>query len=65
MNNPDSGYVASFAGISPVENTQVVVLVTLYSPHGVSYQGGQTAGPVVSKIFSEVLPYLGIEPDQN
>ena len=65
VNNPDSGYVASFAGISPVENTQVVVLVTLYAPHGVSHQGGQTAGPVVSKIFSEVLPYLGIEPDQN
>ena len=63
--NSDSGYVASFAGISPVENTQVVVLVTLYDPHGVSHQGGQTAGPVVSKIFSEVLPYLGIEPDQT
>ena len=63
--NIDSGYVASFAAISPIENTQVVVLVTLYDPQGGSHQGGQTAGPVVSKILTEVLPYLGIEPDQN
>ena len=63
--NPDSGYVASFVGISPVENTDVVVLVTLYKPQGVSHQGGQTAGPVVANILSEILPSLGIEPDQN
>lgn len=61
----NAGYTTSFAAISPIENTQVVILVTLYDPKGDSHQGGQTAAPVVSKILSEVLPYLGIEPDQK
>ena len=60
-----AGYTTSFAAISPIENTQVVVLVTLYNPTGNSHQGGQTAAPVVSNILSEVLPYMGIEPNQN
>ena len=60
-----AGYTTSFAAISPIENTQVVVLVTLYNPTGNSHQGGQTAAPVVSKILAETLPYMGIEPNQN
>lgn len=56
----EEGYVASFVSISPIENTQVVVLVTLYDPKGDSHQGGQTAGPVTAQIMSEILPYLGI-----
>ena len=60
-----AGYTTSFAAISPIENTQVVILVTLYDPTGKSHQGGQTAAPVVSKILGEVLPYMGIEPNQN
>ena len=61
--NEDQGYVASFIAISPVENTQVVVLVILYDPNGISHQGGQTAGPVAAQILSEVLPYMGIPAD--
>ena len=60
-----AGYTTSFAAISPIENTQLVVLVTLYNPTGTSHQGGQTAAPVVAKILSETLPYLGIEPNNN
>ena len=58
--NEEEGYVASFIGISPIENTQVVVLVVLYKPTGDSHQGGQTAGPVVAQIMSEILPHLGV-----
>ena len=61
--NPNAGYTTSFAAISPIENTQVVVLVTLYDPNGNSHQGGQTAAPVVSNILKEVLPKLDIEPN--
>lgn len=58
--NEEEGYVASFIAISPIENTQVVVLTVLYDPKGENYQGGQTAGPVTANILSEILPYLGI-----
>lgn len=61
--HPEEGYVASFIAISPTENPEVVVLVTLYNPKGESHQGGQIAGPVVSQILGEVLPYLGIPSD--
>lgn len=59
----NKGYVASFIGISPVENTKVVILVALYDPQVKNYHGGTIAGPVVSNILSEVLPYLGIAQD--
>lgn len=62
--NKDSMYVASFVGISPVENPEVVVLVTLYDPQGeAGHQGGSIAAPVASQILGEVLPYLGIASD--
>ena len=62
--NENSMYVASFVGISPVENPEVVVLVTLYDPQGKSgHQGGTIAAPVASQILGEVLPYLGVPSD--
>lgn len=63
--NKDEGYVASYVAISPVEDTQVALLLTLYDPQGASYQGGQVAGPVVSQMLSEILPYLGIPSDET
>lgn len=62
--NKNAMYVASFVGISPVQNPEVVALVTLYDPQGKSgHQGGTIAAPVVSQILSEVLPYLGVPSD--
>lgn len=58
--NVKEGYVASYVAISPVEDTRVVLLLTLYDPQGQSYQGGQVAGPVVSQMLTEILPYLEI-----
>ncbi len=60
----NTGYVASYVGISPVENPEVVILATLYDPQVKNYHGGTVAGPVVSNILAEVLPYLGISPDK-
>lgn len=55
----EEGYVASYVAISPVQDTQVVLLLTLYDPPKNNHQGGQLAGPVVSQMLSEILPYLG------
>ena len=64
--NKDEGYVASYVAISPVEDTKIVLLVTLYDPQGENgYQGGQVAGPVVSQMLSEILPYLGVVSDST
>ncbi len=58
--NTDAGYVASFVAIAPIEDTQVVILVTLYDPPEDNHQGGTLVAPVVSQMLSEILPYLGI-----
>ena len=63
--NKDDGYVSSFVAISPIEDTQVVILLTLYDPQNkeYGYQGGSVAAPTVSQMLSEILPYLGIPSD--
>lgn len=61
----EEGYVASFIAISPVENTEVVVLATFYNPKGKSFYGSTVAAPVVSQILSEVLPYLEIPSEES
>ena len=63
-NHPENGYVASFLAIAPLENTKLVILLTLYGPQGNSHYGGQIAAPVVSQILTEVLSYMNI-PSNN
>ena len=54
-------YVTSFCGVAPIDNPQVIVLVTLYNPTGEGgHQGGGVAAPVGGQIFSEILPYLEV-----
>lgn len=49
-------------GIAPTDDPQIVVLVIVDEPTGVSAFGSTTAGPIIKEIMSEVLPYLGVEP---
>lgn len=57
-------YVASFVGVTPISEPQLVVLVVLYNPTGEGgHGGGGVAAPVASKILTEVLPYLEICQD--
>jgi len=60
LDGSDEGYVASFIGVSPTVNPEVVILVALFDPKGENHQGGQVAGPVVSQILTGVLPVLGV-----
>ena len=64
-NHPENGYVASFVAIAPVDNTELVALLTLYNPQGSNYYGGSIAAPVVSQILSEILPYLDIPSNES
>ena len=63
-NKKEEGYVASYVAISPVENTQLVLLLTLYDPPKDNHDGGRLAAPVVSQMLTEILPYLGV-PSAN
>ena len=55
-------YVTSFIGTAPIEDPEVVVLITLYNPTGEGgHQGGGVAAPVGGEVFSEILPYLEVQ----
>lgn len=65
VGDKEAGYVASYMAISPVENTEVALLLTLYKPTGGSHQGGTICGPVVGQMLSEILPYLGVSSNSQ
>lgn len=57
-------YVTSFCGVANTDDSQIVLLITLYNPTGEGgHQGGGVAAPVGGKILSEVLPYLDSKAD--
>ncbi|MEE1279197.1 MAG: penicillin-binding transpeptidase domain-containing protein, partial [Acutalibacteraceae bacterium] len=61
----DNLYVGSFCGIAPMDNPEIAVLVLLDEPKGSKYYGGVISAPVGGQILSEVLPYLGYEPQYS
>lgn len=63
-NNAEGGkfYITSFYGFAPANDPQVGVLVLLDEPHVGNIYGSVIAAPVVGAVLSEILPYLGIEP---
>ena len=54
-------YIASFMGVAPIDDPEIVLLVTLYNPTGEGgHQGGGIGSPLAGQIFSEVLPYMEV-----
>ena len=57
-------YIASFCGVAPADDPEIVMLITLYNPTGEAGHGGGTvAAPASAKIFAEILDYLDIEQE--
>jgi len=54
-------YVASFAGFTPANDPQIVMLVVIDEPVGL-YYGGQIAAPAFAAIMKDILQYLKIAP---
>ena len=57
-------YIGSFIGFGPADDPQVAAMAIIYDPQGI-YYGGTIAAPVVRDIFDNILPYLGIEREEN
>lgn len=53
-------YISSFLGFAPADNPQIMGIVMIDEPVGV-YYGGTIAAPVMSELFENILPYMGIE----
>ena len=58
--------VVSFMCFAPADDPQIIMLLTMDTPSrttGTAVFGGTMVAPAASSIMSEVLPYLGIEPE--
>lgn len=71
---PQVGYseeerIASFIGMAPAQNPEIVIAVVLDAPRGIDEEGlqlkfgGVSAAPLFSRIAAASLHQLGVEPD--
>jgi cell division protein FtsI (penicillin-binding protein 3) len=52
-------YTAVFAGVAPVDDPQLVIVVVVDEPQKSMY-GGQVAAPIFRQVAESALPYLGV-----
>lgn len=55
-------YISSFLGFAPADNPQIIGIILIDEPVGI-YYGGTIAAPVMSEMFANILPYMGVEAD--
>lgn len=55
-------YISSFLGFVPADNPQIIGIIMIDEPVGI-YYGGTIAAPVMSEMYQNILPYIGIEAD--
>ena len=56
-------YRAWFVGMAPIGDPRIVVAVMVDEPSAGKYYGGDVAAPVFSRLVTETLRTLGVEPD--
>ena len=56
-------YISLFAGMAPVENTRLALVVMVDEPSAGKHFGGQVAAPVFAEIMTGSLRLLNITPD--
>ncbi len=66
--NPQGDIVVSFVGVAPIDDPEVIMLIALDTPSrttGTYPSGGNMAAPAAGSLFSQILPYLGFEPNYS
>lgn len=56
-------YVGLFAGMAPISDPEIVVVVVINEPGGDLYHGAEVAAPVFSRVMKGALRVLNIAPD--
>ena len=61
----EGSYVLSFVGFAPLEDPKVIVYVTVDEPNTNRQETTIYAMSIARNIFSELLPYMNIYPDEE
>ena len=56
-------YVTLFAGIAPVSDPRIAVVVTINEPSGDEYYGSEVSAPVFAEIVGDALRVMNVPPD--
>ena len=59
----DEHYLSLFAGVAPVSDPRLVMVIVVDEPSVGGFYGGQVAAPVFSRVMSGALWMMGIPPD--
>jgi len=57
-------YAVFFAGLAPVSNPKIAMVVFVNEPNSEEYYAGDVAAPVFAKVAEETLRLLNVKPDQ-
>ncbi|PCJ30165.1 MAG: cell division protein [Moraxellaceae bacterium] len=60
----DHKYTALFAGIAPINNPRIALVIVVDDPKGDRYYGGQVAAPIFSRIMAGLLRVKQVVPDR-
>ena len=60
-----SKYISSFIGMAPADDPSIVVGIVIDEPKVGGRDGGMVAAPVFKSIAEQVLPELGVRPNNN
>lgn len=58
-------YLSVFAGMAPLDNPRLVMVVMVDDPQGDEYYGGLVAAPVFAKVVGKSLRIMGVPPDKQ
>ncbi|ANN27602.1 peptidoglycan glycosyltransferase FtsI [Vibrio vulnificus] len=58
-------YITYTAGVAPVSDPRIALVVVVNEPQGDDYYGGSVASPVFSEIMKGALQILNVAPDEN
>jgi cell division protein FtsI (penicillin-binding protein 3) len=59
----EDSYLSLFAGMAPVSDPRLVMVVVINEPRGEEYYGGTIAAPVFSRVMAGALRMLDVPPD--
>ena len=60
----DHKYTAIFAGLAPIENPRIALVIVVDDPKGDQYYGGQVAAPIFSRVMAGLLRVKQVVPDR-
>ena len=61
----DNNNLASFVGVVPVEDPEILALIMVDSPKYPNNQGGSAAAPAFRKFVGRIAPMIGLRPNVN